>query len=115
MDKDFDSIRDLLFGQKIDPSSSGSNAVPLGPRPASAAAVDVDDSTSTAAAPIPTTPAPAPQATIDEEEDYDLVVRQLAFDKRAKPTDRTKTEEEVAAEEAAKLEKAERARLRRMH
>lgn len=41
-------------------------------------------------------------------------MRELAFEKRAKPKDRTKTEEELALEEKEALEKAERKRLRRM-
>ncbi|WVQ98733.1 hypothetical protein IAU59_005864 [Kwoniella sp. CBS 9459] len=49
-----------------------------------------------------------------EEGDYDQVVRSLAFDARAKPKDRTKTEEELALEEKQNLEKAEAKRLRRM-
>ena len=46
--------------------------------------------------------------------DYDQYVRSLAFDRRAKPKDRTKTEEETAKEEAEKLQEAETARLKRM-
>lgn len=56
-----------------------------------------------------------PQVTnTDTDKDYDQLVRDLVFDKRSKPSDRTKTEDEIAAEEKAKLEKMERARLRRM-
>jgi nucleolar protein 14 len=109
MDREFNSFRDLLFGQKIDPSSSGSNAVPLGKRNINASAPTLQSDPSNVDDENTSGPAPA-----DDELDYDQTVRQLAFDKRAKPTDRTKTEEELAAEEAAKLEKAERARLRRM-
>ncbi|KAJ9121125.1 hypothetical protein QFC24_004798 [Naganishia onofrii] len=50
----------------------------------------------------------------EHEPDYDQYVRSLAFDRRAKPKDRTKTEEETIKEEAEKLEAAEKARLRRM-
>lgn len=50
----------------------------------------------------------------DDYQDYDKFVRELAFDQRAKPSDRTKTEEEIAVEEKEKLEKAEKARKRRM-
>ncbi|GBE79815.1 Probable nucleolar complex protein [Sparassis crispa] len=46
---------------------------------------------------------------------YDQLVRELAFDQRAKPKDRTKTEEELALEEKEALEKAERRRIRRMN
>ncbi|TFK25980.1 nucleolar protein 14 [Coprinopsis marcescibilis] len=45
---------------------------------------------------------------------YDQRVRELAFDKRSKPTDRTKTDEELALEAKEALEKAERQRKRRM-
>ncbi|KAF7729989.1 nucleolar complex protein 14 [Apophysomyces ossiformis] len=50
----------------------------------------------------------------DEYGSYDKMLRDLAFDRRAQATDRTKTEEEIALEEKEKLEKAERARKRRM-
>jgi nucleolar protein 14 len=50
----------------------------------------------------------------EEYEDYDKALRELAFDRRAQATDRTKTEEELALEEKEQLEKAERARKRRM-
>lgn len=53
-------------------------------------------------------------ADTNEEMDYDRQVRELAFDQRAKPKDRTKTEEELALEEKETLEKAERQRRRRM-
>lgn len=49
-----------------------------------------------------------------EDKDYDQHVRELAMDRRAKPKDRTKTEEELALEEKEGLEKAERKRLKRM-
>lgn len=45
---------------------------------------------------------------------YDTFVRELAFERRAKPQDRLKSEEELAAEEAQRLMKAEKARLKRM-
>jgi len=47
-------------------------------------------------------------------DDYDHRVRELAFDKRAKPKDRTKTDEELALEAKEALEGAERKRRRRM-
>jgi nucleolar protein 14 len=49
-----------------------------------------------------------------KDADYDAAVRSLAFDQKAKAKDRTKTEEELAAERAEMLEKAEKRRLRRM-
>jgi len=49
-----------------------------------------------------------------EDQEYDKTVRELAFEQRAKPKDRTKTEEELALEEKQALERAERKRQRRM-
>lgn len=69
---------------------------------------------------FPTTskPHPAPMPLSGEEVigdgEYDQIVRSLAFDARAKPKNRTKTEEELALEEKENLEKAETKRLRRM-
>lgn len=48
------------------------------------------------------------------EKEYDQRLKQLTFDKRSKPTDRTKTEEEKAEEEAERLKKLEEDRVRRM-
>ncbi|KAJ7055008.1 nucleolar protein 14 [Mycena amicta] len=67
-----------------------------------------------------TADAPAPKATlmdidiVPQHADYDQRVRELAFDARAKPKDRMKTEEEVARAAKEELEKAERARRKRM-
>lgn len=88
LDEDFDSIRDLLYSQK--PSVA-----------------DVIPSTTVTAEPTKETP-----ATVDA--DYDQRVRELAFDQRAKPKDRTKTDEEIALEQKEQLEKAERRRRKRM-
>ncbi|KAI1872896.1 hypothetical protein JX265_004728 [Neoarthrinium moseri] len=48
------------------------------------------------------------------DKEYDLRVKQLAEDRRAQPTDRTKTEEERIADEADKLRELEEKRRRRM-
>ncbi|KAI8965965.1 Nop14-like protein [Daldinia sp. FL1419] len=48
------------------------------------------------------------------ERDYDLRLRQLAQDRRAQPTDRTKTDEERAEEESKRLRELEEKRLKRM-
>ncbi|KAI4596108.1 nucleolar complex protein 14 [Pestalotiopsis sp. 9143b] len=48
------------------------------------------------------------------QREYDLQVRSLAADRRAAPTDRTKTEEEQAEDEARKLRELEEKRQRRM-
>lgn len=47
-------------------------------------------------------------------DDYDQRLKQMTFDKRSMPADRTKTEEEKAEEEAGRLRVLERERLRRM-
>ena len=46
--------------------------------------------------------------------EYDSLVRELAFDKRGKPTDRLKSEAEVALLERERLEQLERDRISRM-
>jgi nucleolar protein 14 len=51
----------------------------------------------------------------DHDQQYDQFVRELVFDQRSKPKDRTKTEEELALEAKTALEKAERQRIRRMN
>lgn len=48
------------------------------------------------------------------DKEYDERLRQMAFDKRAAPTQRTKTEEEKLEEEARRLKELEDQRLRRM-
>ncbi|EFP84663.2 uncharacterized protein PGTG_10822 [Puccinia graminis f. sp. tritici CRL 75-36-700-3] len=50
----------------------------------------------------------------DEEDAYDRFVRELAFDARAMPSDRLKTGEEAALEEAERLRQLEMQRLKRM-
>lgn len=50
----------------------------------------------------------------DPEKEYDQRLKQLTFDKRSQPTDRTKTEEEKVAEEAERLKTLEGDRVRRM-
>ncbi|KAH9471900.1 hypothetical protein Pst134EA_002531 [Puccinia striiformis f. sp. tritici] len=59
---------------------------------------------------------PSPGSKDDEEEEdaYDRFVRELAFDARAQPTDRLKTGEEAALEEAERLRELEMQRLKRM-
>ncbi|KIY52622.1 Nop14-like protein, partial [Fistulina hepatica ATCC 64428] len=98
LDQEFDSLRDLLFAP--DPSASRS-----GPK---FSISNASESTSDAL------PAPATDPSSTGSNNYDQRVRELAFDQRAKPKDRTKTEEELALEEKEALEKAEHRRLRRM-
>ncbi|XP_049742593.1 nucleolar protein 14 isoform X1 [Elephas maximus indicus] len=45
---------------------------------------------------------------------YDVMVRELGFEMKAQPSDRMKTEEELAKEEQERLKKLEAERLRRM-
>ncbi|XP_022362070.1 nucleolar protein 14 [Enhydra lutris kenyoni] len=46
---------------------------------------------------------------------YDMMVRELGFEMKAQPSDRMKSEEELAKEEQERLQQLEAARLRRMH
>lgn len=50
----------------------------------------------------------------ENDAEYAQFVKTLAFEARAKPKDRTKTEDELAMEEKERLEQAEAKRLRRM-
>lgn len=52
---------------------------------------------------------------IKDDVEYDRYVHELAYDRRSKPTDRTKTEEELALEEAERLRKLESERVSRMN
>ena len=49
-----------------------------------------------------------------EDQEYDIQVKEMALDRRSKPAERTKTDEEKANEEATRLKKLEEERLRRM-
>ncbi|KAJ3717957.1 nucleolar protein 14 [Lentinula raphanica] len=102
LDQTFDSIRNLLYAS----NPPGNNSQPPPPDLAG------PSGSSTADASILT-----PEMALIETEQtasYDQAVRELAFDKRAKPKDRTKTEEELAIEGKEALEKAERRRRKRM-
>ncbi|SZF00286.1 unnamed protein product [Blumeria hordei] len=48
------------------------------------------------------------------EKDYDIRLKQLALDKRSQPTEKSKTEDEMAKEQARKLHDLENDRLQRM-
>ncbi|EEH06589.1 nucleolar complex protein [Histoplasma capsulatum G186AR] len=50
----------------------------------------------------------------EADKEYDQRLKQMTYDKRANPVDRTKTEEEKAEEEAERLRQLEKERLRRM-
>lgn len=47
-------------------------------------------------------------------DDYDKIVRELGFEMKAQPSDRMKSEEEIAKDEQERLQKLEAERLRRM-
>ncbi|CAA7258546.1 unnamed protein product [Cyclocybe aegerita] len=100
LDDQFATLRELIYAP--DPSSSGSNSIPLGVREPAVGSPSEDATDSVVAKLLP------------EGDEYDQHVRELAFDKRSKPKDRTKTEEELALEAKETLEKAERKRRRRM-
>ena len=86
LDQELDSIRSLL----------------LRPDPVSESLVRSSDGLNTGKA-------------AEKDQEYDQFIRELVFDKRARPKDRLKTEEELALEEKEKLEKEERRRIRRMN
>lgn len=88
MDQELDSLRSLLYAPEASSSNNDSAAPVL-----ESAAMKLDE----------------------KDQEYDQFVRELVFEKRAKPKDRTKTEEELALEEKEALEKAERRRIRRMN
>ncbi|TFK43882.1 nucleolar protein 14 [Crucibulum laeve] len=106
LDNEFASLRDLLY--LPDPSSTGTNSIPLGRVRSDGPA------SSTAEEPAVYDPVLMALAPETQDEDYERHVRELAFDKRSKPKDRTKTEEEVALAEKEALEKAEKQRRKRM-
>ncbi|KIW07965.1 uncharacterized protein PV09_01865 [Verruconis gallopava] len=54
------------------------------------------------------------EAKLDPDKDYDIQIKKLAQDTRARVTDRTKTEEELTAAAAEKQKALEESRLRRM-
>jgi nucleolar protein 14 len=104
LDNELDSIRDLLFTE--DPSALlPLEAATLRNKPD----VGLPQDTSQ-----PGDPSSSRPSISGKDQAFDQYVRELAFDKRAKPKDRTKTEEELALDEKQRLEKAERRRLRRM-
>lgn len=93
LDQELDSIRSLLFAP--DPSNQPAAFTQHGESKSEIAEVK--------------------DLSQPDDAEYDQFVRELAFEKRAKPKDRTKTEEEIALEEKEALEKAERRRIRRMN
>ncbi|KAJ2521188.1 nucleolar complex protein 14 [Coemansia sp. RSA 1939] len=91
LDDDFESVRALLFAS---PEAAYDDSINSKPMMKAAAGEDG-------------------KAGADEYA-YDAHVREMAFERRARPQNRLKTEEELAREERERLERAERHRLRRM-
>ncbi|PIA43330.1 hypothetical protein AQUCO_01900002v1 [Aquilegia coerulea] len=50
----------------------------------------------------------------EQPDDYDKLAKEMVLDMRARPSDRTKTPEEIAEEEKERLEQLEKERLKRM-
>lgn len=88
LDEELDSLRSLLYAPDASSSKTDDSEAAL-----ESAVMKVDE----------------------KDQEYDQFVRELVFEKRAKPKDRTKTEDELALEEKEALEKAERKRIRRMN
>jgi nucleolar protein 14 len=57
----------------------------------------------------------AEKERLRKDSEYDQIVREMLYDKRAKPTDRIKSEEELAKEAFEKLAAAEEDRIKRMN
>uniref|UniRef100_A0A8C5LTP8 NOP14 nucleolar protein n=1 Tax=Leptobrachium leishanense TaxID=445787 RepID=A0A8C5LTP8_9ANUR len=55
------------------------------------------------------------EAEKPKPDEYDKIVRELGFEMKAQPSERLKSEEELAKEEQERLQKLEAERLRRMH
>ncbi|CDR99224.1 hypothetical protein [Sporisorium scitamineum] len=110
LDDELADIRGLLFEQPAVPTPAPTDdpkakaKVSVFPGPATGANATAVAGASTS----------APDGEDKPASSYDTFVRELAFERRAKPQDRLKSEEELAAEEAKRLMKAEKARLKRM-
>ncbi|XP_013930172.1 PREDICTED: nucleolar protein 14, partial [Thamnophis sirtalis] len=66
---------------------------------------------------LPRTSKSETQSQVQEKpkpDEYDVLVRELGFEMKTQPSDRMKTEEELAKEEQEKLQQLEADRLRRM-
>ncbi|KAF8622061.1 hypothetical protein AX15_007212 [Amanita polypyramis BW_CC] len=99
LDEEFDSLRGLLYATPATTIVDGTQTTQVAASNSSGEARQTPEDRLVLAS---------------QDGDYDQHVRELAFDKRSKPKDRTKTEEELALEQKEALEKAERRRRRRM-
>ena len=105
LDEEFSSLRNLLYA--VPAATAAGDGLSEQDTPAQPAASNPPEPS------IPKTPEDE-LLLASQDLDYDQHVRELAFDKRSKPKDRTKTEEELALEQKEALEQAERKRQRRM-
>jgi nucleolar protein 14 len=94
LDKELSSIHALLRGERPKPAAPAPAEV-IGMNPDRLALLNGTE-----------------KAKFDKE--YDMRLKQMAQDKRSKPTERSKTEEEKMIEEARRLQELESKRLRRM-
>lgn len=94
LDKELSNIHDLLRG--------------ISKKPAPAPRVDVAGMNPERAALL------TGQDKINFDKEYDIRLKQLARDQRAKPTEKSKPEDQVIEERARKLQELEAKRLRRM-
>ena len=97
VDADFDSVRHLLQGGKPAKRAAPADAAAA---PAAAAAADADG-------PYEKRRFIERREAPGDADEYDSMVRELAQEKKAKPTNRLKTAEELAREERLKLEALE--------
>jgi len=90
IDKELSDLRPLLFARKEEAQAAGANDqdVPV----KSIAGIDKDEF----------------------EKEYDSRLRRMIQDKRAQPSERTKTEDELAEEQSARLKELEEKRVKRM-
>eukprot|EP00842_Homolaphlyctis_polyrhiza_P004176 jgi/Hompol1/475/HPOL_004516-RA len=115
VDKELDEIRSLLAPMsegKMVISSDRAKLISgeIKERPSEVAAAATTQRSHRIEDEVEFNPLPRPL----QGDDYDRFVRELTFDRRAQPTDRIKTSEEIALAEKLKLEKLEQERIRRM-
>ncbi|KAJ1676297.1 nucleolar complex protein 14, partial [Spiromyces aspiralis] len=95
LDDDFGMLRSLLYASTKESEQHKQEDLE---KPMPKAADEVDDD----------------EVAAKKSAEYDRMVREMVYERRAKPQERLKTEEELALEEKERLERAERHRLRRM-
>lgn len=76
--------------------------------------MDLDDDFADVMGEIRAGPAPATVPKLEQDREYDAKVRELTYDRRAVPAERTKTQEELEAEHTDKMKKLEEDRMKRM-